>query len=238
MSPGAPLIFDLFCCSGGASRGYQRAGFRTVGVDIELQPNYPAEFIQADALWTLAELVYGSSVGGYVLADIAAFHASPPCQQFSQLAIARGDGTQHKYPNLIPQTRELLRLTGKPYVIENIERAPMSEDSVLLCGTQFGGAYKWHRKFECSFPVDQLPCRHDPRTTYASPFTNANYARIKRDFGPSPSPEARFRLLKGIDWTRNQKEGREALPPDYTAYVGGYLLRTLQGAHCGSGKAT
>jgi len=50
-----PLLLDLFCCAGGAARGYQRAGFYVVGVDIKHQPHYIGdEFYQADALEFLA----------------------------------------------------------------------------------------------------------------------------------------------------------------------------------------
>ena len=224
-----PLLVDLYCCSGGATRGYQQAGFRVIGVDIEskYRRNYPAPFIVDDALVVLRTLLNGGSVGGYQLDDIAAFHASPPCQGWSQLSVARGDGTQYKYPNLIPSTRELLIATWKPYAIENIVKAPMVNTAITLCGTQFGKRYMWHRKFDCNFYVTQLKCDHNPATTYASPFTMPNYNRIKHDFGPTPNAETRFHLWRGVDWTHNNKERREAIPPIYAEYVGQYLMRQL-----------
>ena len=61
-------LLDLFSCAGGAGMGYHRAGFKVVGVDIDPQPNYPFEFIQANAL-TLDE---------DFLASFDAIHAPRP----------------------------------------------------------------------------------------------------------------------------------------------------------------
>ena len=74
-------IADLFCGAGGCTKGYQRAGFYVIGVDIRPQPNYCGdEFVQADALRFLRQVIED----GVVLGEpVVAIHASPPCQTLS-----------------------------------------------------------------------------------------------------------------------------------------------------------
>src|SRR5271166_1559930 len=117
-------ILDLFCCAGGAAMGYAQAGFEVVGVDISPQPNYPFLFVQADAL--KLDMQY--------LATFDALHASPPCQSYSDLAKRNGNGD--KWPRLIEPVREMFIRSGRPYVIENVEGAPLI-NPVVLCGTMF-----------------------------------------------------------------------------------------------------
>ena len=127
-----PLLLDLYCGAGGAAEGYHDAGFEVVGVDIRPQPNFPYTFIEGDALEALSVLLAGQGISGYLLSDFDAVHASPPCQAHSDLQ----KQSKIEYADLIPQTRELLKLTGLPYVIENVEGAPLV-DPIVLCGTMF-----------------------------------------------------------------------------------------------------
>src|SRR4029079_5171710 len=100
-------LLDLFCCAGGASMGYHRAGFEVVGVDIEPQPNYPFEFHHFDALNFLDIYNVDADVDGLLL---DAIHASPPCQAYSKAQRIRN----RTHPDLVAPTRELLDATGLP----------------------------------------------------------------------------------------------------------------------------
>jgi SAM-dependent methyltransferase len=127
-------LLDLFCGAGGAAKGYADAGFEVVGVDIEPQPNYPFEFVRADALT-------------FPLDGFDAVHASAPCQAFT---VYRNNSAhvRQDHPNLIPQTRERLIASGLPYVIENVPGAPLI-DPIQLCGTSFPPLeVRRHRIFE------------------------------------------------------------------------------------------
>ena len=108
---GKPRLLDLFCCQGGAGMGYHRAGFEVFGVDLSPQPRYPFAFIQADAL----------SLDAAFIRTFDAIHASPPCQRFT--LAQRIQNRQH--PDLIEPTRAMLTASGLPWVIENVEGAPL-----------------------------------------------------------------------------------------------------------------
>ena len=144
-------LLDLFCCAGGAAAGYHQAGFEIVGVDIDAQPNYPYEFMQADVM----------NLDPGWMASFDAIHASPPCQGYSVLAKRNGNGDQ--WAKLIPAMRDVLAGTGRPYVIENVVGAPLI-DPLLLCGTMFEGLRVIrHRLFESNLLLSAPgPCRPHP----------------------------------------------------------------------------
>lgn len=234
-----PRLLDLFCCAGGATKGYQRAGFHVTGVDIEPQPHYCGDrFIQGDALEYLA--AHGH--------EYDAIHASPPCQEYSAMRKGRWQDRQH--PDLIGPVRELLKQTGKPYIIENVEGAPLKY-SIFLCGTMFGlqtpegSQLRRHRLFETSFPIrvqfgEKLYCRHNNGSAIGVYGGGRDVARRRpatigvwghaggasqRDGLDHYGIDAR-RQVMGIDWT-NGDELSEAIPPAYTEFLGKHLMAAI-----------
>jgi hypothetical protein len=194
-----PRLLDAFCGAGGATRGYQQAGFRVFGVDIAPQPNYVGDdFQQGDALDFIAARG----------AEFDAIHASPPCQHYARVTRWRGDSGDH--PDLVAATRTALEQTGRPWVIENVLEAPIRRDTVL-CGSMFGLSVRRHRAFETSWRAFSLmrPCGHR-----------------SDDLAFMHKGERAYADALGCGWM-TAREGREAIPPAFTAYVGEQLLAHL-----------
>jgi DNA (cytosine-5)-methyltransferase 1 len=216
-----PRLLDLFCCAGGAAVGYHRAGFEVVGVDIEPQPDFPFEFVQADALDMAGSRSWLYDMG------FDAIHASPPCQAHSRLGAQWGD---RGHVDLVPQTRAALQASGLPWIIENVEGAPLI-DPIRMCGSSFGLDVRRHRLFESSEPLVAPPCVHQwqvPRfpipdkrrsgMTSVVPVTgHLNY----------PGDLELRREAMGIDWMPNSKI-TQAIPPAYTEFLGRQLRRFVE----------
>ena len=212
-------LLDLFCCAGGAGVGYNRAGFAIVGVDIKPQPNYPLPFIQTDVLM----------LDPGFLASFDAIHASPPCQSYSDLA--KRNGNADAWPRLIDPVREMLIQSGLPYIIENVEGAPLLKP-VVLCGTMFKGLRVLrHRLFETNFTlVAPAHGKHPKVHTFDKRKSHYGKTDDMRDFvqvtGGGNSSIAAARDAMGIDWmTKN--ELNEAIPPAYTQFIGVQLMEYM-----------
>lgn len=211
-----PRLLDLFCGAGGVSRGYAEAGFEVSGIDLRPQPNYPYEFLQADALEYLD--THGPMVG------FDAIHASPPCQAFTAYR-RRGAGVGDSYPDLIAKTRRLLRATGLPYIIENVPGAPL-DNPTQLCGSSFGLDVRRHRLFETNWPLLVPPCNHSWQTPRFPQATNRTNQRRTVEVGVWRIPLETQQRAMGIDWM-TREELSEAIPPAYTRYIGGELRAQL-----------
>jgi DNA (cytosine-5)-methyltransferase 1 len=230
-----PILLDLYCKAGGCTKGYQRAGFFVVGVDIEPQPNYCGdEFVERDALEVLQLLIDGKMIQtrpGRTMNrwDLAAVHASPPCQAHSDLAW-HPQNRDNVYPELVGPTRDLLIELGLPYVIENVEGAPLLEPTTL-CGSSFGLPIQRHRLFETNFPMmGPGGCAHGALPKKYKVWRHG----VEMDsafvpvYGAGGGKAAEhWAEAMGIDWM-TRAELAQAIPPAYTEHVGAYLLEAVK----------
>jgi DNA (cytosine-5)-methyltransferase 1 len=213
-------ILDLFCGAGGAAMGYHRAGFEVVGVDLAPQRRFPFEFIRADALT-------------FPLDGFDAVHASPVCKRYSQATrTARVDPTTH--PDQIAPIRERLIASGLPYVIENVEGAPLI-DPVRLCGSSFGLDVRRHRLFESNIALTAPPCDHAWQTPRFHPNRSdrkgtgrlASVIVVAGHGNDGPGGRVDdWRRAMGIPWM-TRDELAQAIPPAYTEHVGTQIMAHL-----------
>lgn len=265
-----PKMLDLFAGQGGATKGYQEAGWEVYAVDLDpnvLSRNPAAGTRAGDALEALLTLISGRMLsfrepGGtpataltLSLGDFEAIHASPPCQGYS-IATAGNPAARAKHKRLIAATRELLILTGKPWVIENVKQARSQMNApVMLCGRMFGLSaldvdgeplvLDRHRLFESNVSLmapahpkhgdEQVAgvyggSRHAKRRdgeSLAEVAPRDRYAaRVERGGGYVPRSIPVKQALLGIGWM-TVKGMEESIPPAYAEWVGGQLLAHL-----------
>lgn len=222
-----PRLLDVCCKQGGASAGYAAAGFDVTGLDRESQPRYPFRFIRND----LRQLVATDLASEY-----DALHFSPPCWAHSDLKHRTG----REYEDFVIDCRLIGEASGLPYVIENVEGAPLL-DPLVLCGTQFEGLRVIrHRLFESNVPLKGLrhPARHP--LVYTRDKRKAHYGRLDERTafvsvnGGGNCTKAAAEDAMGIPAGWMTKDGlNQAVPPAYTEYVGRQLIE-----HLGAGRGS
>jgi hypothetical protein len=156
-----PLAFDLFCGLGGWTEGLLAEGYDVIGYDIEAheygEDRYPAKLVLQDVL----------TLDGAQFKDAALIVASPPCQEFSYMAmpwtrakqIARALRGEDEFPPGYKGSRTIEELTALfdacfriqreasaaagrriPMVVENVRGA---EPWVGRARWSFGSYYLW-----------------------------------------------------------------------------------------------
>lgn len=201
--------------------GYHRAGFDVVGWDLEPHPDYPFEFHMGDAMAVLGDLDY--------LNQFDVVHASPPCPFYSLITT---DETRANHPDLVPPTLAALREWGGAWVVENVPGAPLP-DAVMLCGAAMGlPKIKRHRLFASSELLVSPGCACSGREVIGVYGGKRGWGRngVRPD-GSSRGRRARTHAeaceVMGIDWMTQPGDVSDAIPPNYTEYVGAQLLEHL-----------
>lgn len=239
-----PKLLDAFSGEGGAGVGYQRAGFCITPCDTSRArlDHYPFDCpggrpVQGDAVEYIA----------YHGHEYAAVHASPTCTGYSQGTVAIADRGL-RYDRLIGATRNVLRVAGRPYVIENVYGARKELFApVMLCGRMFGLSatdedgtkltLDRHRLFETNWLL--LPPEHAPHGwkynrdhgiqvagAYGGARRDKTEAREVRRGGYVPSL-AVMRELLGTPWM-TEKGCQLSIPPAYTWFIGVQLRDHLK----------
>lgn len=225
---GQPIIpmADVCCCAGGATYGYQDAGFHVTGVDVVAYGDYCGDmFMMADAVEFILD-----TTGQFEF-----YHASPPCQAYS--APTKGTNRTHRgsaspdYPDILYPIREALKRTGRPWVIENVRDAPI-EKHLMLCGEMFGLGVLQERYFEFGGPRPSQPV-HPEHRGYVRGWRHGVWrdgpyvAAYGQGGGKAKAWE--IQAAKKIWWTHDRKALCEAIPPAYTEYIGGFIYEHLTG---------
>jgi DNA (cytosine-5)-methyltransferase 1 len=135
---------------------------------------------------------------------------------------------------MLAATRELLKISGLPWVIENVPGADMRVD-YRLCGCQFGLNVRRVRWFETSWHGFSMmtPCQHEEDGPILSVVGNGTPTPIveswMKKLGRTPK-KADYDAAMGIDWM-TRKELSQAIPPAYTEFIGSQLR-----LHLGNGQ--
>ena len=141
-----PLAIDLFCGLGGWTDGLLAEGYDVVGFDIE-KHNY------GDGKWYPAQLVLQdvTTIHGKQFKDAALIVASPPCQEYSYMAMpwSRAKVIAAEYREGKRDVKKLTTLFDACFRIQREaseaagHKIPMVVENV--CGAQkWVGRAKWH----------------------------------------------------------------------------------------------
>jgi hypothetical protein len=141
-----PLAIDLFCGLGGWTEGLLEEGYRVVGFDIERHVygdhRYPAQLVLQDVL----------TIHGSQFRQAALIVASPPCQEFSYMAMPWSKAKQ-KRADYLSGARDVKQLTALFDACFRIQReaSEAAGHHIPLVVENVRGAQEWVGKSRWNF---------------------------------------------------------------------------------------
>lgn len=212
---GRKRVLDIGCGAGISSDGYA-SYFDVTGIDNDpkVRRYYPYEFVCGDAL---------KLDPGY-LWQFDLIHLGGPCQPWSKMMSCR-PGLREEYTDLIEPLRPVLVESGVPFVIENVEGAPL-KDPVWLCGLMFDKELYRHRGFEAGNGL-VLPALHHPE--HVKPASKAGHwvPGTVMSIAGHVAPIGMARELMGVTRYVPREMLTEAAPAYMTAYVAAHAAAHL-----------
>ena len=133
-----PLAIDLYCGLGGWTEGLLAEGYDVVGFDIERHvygdQRYPAQLVVQDAL----------TIHGSQFRDAALIVASPPCQEYSYMAMpwSLAKAKRDEYRAGIRDVKQLTALFGACFRIQR-EAIEAAGHFIPLVVENVRGAQEW-----------------------------------------------------------------------------------------------
>jgi DNA (cytosine-5)-methyltransferase 1 len=154
-------------------------------------------------------------------------HVGPPCQRWSKMTSCRPE-LRALYPDLITPMRPRLIAAGVPYVIENVEGAPL-DGPVWLCGLMFDKLLYRHRGFEAGNGFEVPALRHPAHVMRASKAGHWEPGTVMSIAG-HVAPIGMARDLMGLSRYVPRDLMKEAAPAYMTAYVAAHAMAYLSRA--------
>jgi hypothetical protein len=133
-----PLAIDLFCGLGGWSEGLLAEGYRVLGFDIERhvygEHRYHAQLVMQDV-----RTIHGSQ-----FKDAALIVASPPCQEYSYMAMpfSRGKKIEAEYKSGVRDRKKLTELFDTCFRIQR-EASEAAGRHIPMVVENVRGAQTW-----------------------------------------------------------------------------------------------